>query len=413
MIGRIIFSLLVIAFYFGLELYVFNGLKTLYKSGMPKAIKWTYWLLVAFPVLWMFIGRGLLQDQLGDLRWFSNAVMGIFITLIITKLFFALFLAIEDIYRILRFGTESVMAMSDKDKAGPSFESRRRFVAQIGLAVAAVPFFSFLYGVTRGKYAYTVHHTAIKYPDLPSVFDGLRIVQISDIHSGSFDSMAAVERGVALIQAQNPDVILFTGDLVNSRAKEIEPYIHLFKSLSAPFGKFSVLGNHDYGHFDEADELANMALLEQHQASMGFRLLNNESVHLEKDGEKIRLVGVENWSKSKHFPKKGDLDKAFEGVSPEEFCVLMSHDPSYWEAKILDFPQKVHLTLSGHTHGMQMGVEIPGMKWSPSKYLYPQWAGLYERGDQKIYVNRGFGFLGFPGRVGILPEITVLELKKV
>ena len=410
MIGRIIFSLLFIAFYFGIEYYAFNGLKILFKSGMPRAVKWSYWILVAFPILWLFIGRGLFEI---DLRWLNNAVIGIFISLIVAKLFFILFLALEDIYRILRFGTESVMAIGNEEKHA-NFESRRRFVAQIGIAVASIPFLSFLYGVTRGKYAYTVHNIQVAYKDLPEAFDGLRILQISDIHSGSFDSMAAVERGVEMIQAQKADIILFTGDLVNSHAHEIEPYVDIFKSLSAPLGKFSVLGNHDYGHYPDGDERAveNMKALQGHHATMGFRLLNNENQFLEKNGEKIRLVGVENWGKSKHFPKEGDLDKAFEGVDPEEFCILMSHDPSHWEAKILDFPKKVQLTLSGHTHGMQLGVEIPGMKWSPSKYLYPQWAGLYEREDQKIYVNRGFGFLGFPGRVGILPEITVLELKK-
>ena len=217
-----------------------------------------------------------------------------------------------------------------------------------------------------------------------------------------------------MIKEQKADLVLFTGDLVNSRANEIEPYIDLFKSIEASSGKFSVLGNHDYGYFNgnEEEKTANMQLLERHHEAMGFNLMNNSSVVLKRDGESIRLAGVENWGKAEYFPKRGDLDKAFADSDENEFTILMSHDPSHWKEKILNFKKHVHLTLSGHTHGMQMGVEIPGFKWSPSKWLYPQWAGLYEEGDKKIYVNRGFGFLGFPGRVGILPEITVIELKK-
>jgi predicted MPP superfamily phosphohydrolase len=397
-----------------LDFYIFNGLKSLFRNGMPKSLKWAYWLATLLPLIWMMIALPL-QQYLADYRWLSNFFIGIFFTLLITKGVYGSIMLIEDVYRIFRYSGENLMTLADKQREPFAWESRRRFVAQLGIAFASLPFFSFLYGVTRGKYAFTVHKVRIDFPDLPEAFDGLRIVQISDVHAGSFDSVSAVQRGTELVQAQNPDIILFTGDLVNNRAEEIEPYIHLFEKLNAPMGKFSVLGNHDYAHYvpwkSEAAEAANMQRLFKNHAAMGFKLLNNESLLLEKNGQNIRLAGVENWGKGR-FPKEGDLDKTFAGTAADEFRILMSHDPSHWTHKILGFDKQIHLTLSGHTHGMQMGVEIPGIKWSPSSWIYPQWAGLYNQDKKYLYVNRGFGFLGFPGRVGILPEITVLELKR-
>lgn len=412
MLGRIIGMLIFLAVYLALEWYVFAGLKTLFKAGMPRALKWTYWLLVIIPVVWMFVERGVFDGQIGQVRGIHNFVIGLFVTLIITKVFFAIFLLVEDVYRVGSYAFGAITNGTEDAK----FPGRRRLLAQAGVAVAAVPFVSFLYGITRGKYAYTVFNQQVKFPDLPEAFEGFKIVQISDIHAGSFDSKAAVARGVEMIQAQNPDLILFTGDLVNSKATEIEPYMDLFQALKAPMGKHSVLGNHDYyggWHRNEPGEAYqnNMKRLFEHHQSMGFNLMNNRSQKIEKNGQSIRLVGVENWGKG-GFPKKGDLDKAFAEVADDEFCILMSHDPSHWTQKILDFPKHIHLTLSGHTHGMQMGIEVGRLKWSPSKWIYPQWAGLYKQKEQFLYVNRGFGFLGFPGRVGILPEITVLELKK-
>ena len=409
-IGLFIFMSIVIAF----ELYVFNGLKAVFRNGMPRFFKWGYWILVIFPFIWMILWRPFLQHQMGDLKWLGNLFLGLFVTLFVTKLAFAVFLVIEDVFRISKYGGNKLLEMSNKENAKAVWDSRRTFISQLGIIVASIPFMSFFYGITRGKYAYTVHRISLSFKDLPAAFDGFKVLQISDVHSGSFDSISAVARGVEMIKEQKADLVLFTGDLVNSRANEIEPYIDLFKSIEANSGKFSVLGNHDYGYFngDEAEKTANMQLLERHHEAMGFNLMNNQSVLIKKDGESIRLAGVENWGKAEYFPKRGDLDKAFADSNEDEFTILMSHDPSHWKEKILGFRKHIHLTLSGHTHGMQMGVEIPGFKWSPSKWLYPQWAGLYDEGDKKIYVNRAFGFLGFPGRVGILPEITVIELKK-
>ncbi|MCZ6694094.1 MAG: metallophosphoesterase, partial [Bacteroidetes bacterium] len=290
-----------------------------------------------------------------------------------------------------------------------------KFISQLGLVVAALPFSSFLYGVVKGKYDFRVKNITLSFPDLPPAFDGFKIVQISDIHSGSFDSFSSVKKGVEMVRQQNPDLILFTGDLVNNMAMEIEPYMDLFGSLSARFGKYSVLGNHDYGDYmswpsQEAKKI-NLDKLKEYHQIMGYKLLNNTSVRVEKGQDSILLAGVENWG-IRPFRQTGDLEQAYRDSQDDEFTILMSHDPSHWDEQVLDFKKHVHLTLSGHTHGMQMGIEIPGIKWSPVKYKYPRWAGLYEDKGQYLYVNRGFGFIGFPGRVGIWPEITTIELKR-
>jgi predicted MPP superfamily phosphohydrolase len=292
---------------------------------------------------------------------------------------------------------------------------RRKFVSQLALGLASIPFFGIIYGVWKGKYEYRVHRVKLVSPDLPEAFDGFTITQLSDIHSGSFDNVEAVLKGINLANAQKSDLIVFTGDLVNNVANEMNDWIEHFKTLSAPFGKFSILGNHDYGDYvqwpNEAAKVQNFEQLKAVHQKIGFKLMLNENCSLEKNGQKIELIGVENWGK-RGFVKHGDLNKAMENVPSEAFKILLSHDPSHWEAVTLHHPKHVHLTLAGHTHGMQFGIEIPGIKWSPVKYIYPQWAGLYKKGNHHIYVNRGFGFLGFPGRVGILPEITVIELKR-
>lgn len=342
--------------------------------------------------------------------WAQNMVLGLVVTFFVTKLVYIAYLALVDAESVITY----IVRRLSPDSGNPSLQ-RRKILKQIGVIVAAVPFTSFLYGVLKGRYDYRLHKVSLSFPDLPPAFDGFKIVQISDVHSGSFDNMAAVKKGIEKIQKQGADLILFTGDMINNLAEEVEPYIGLFGSLKAPFGKYAVLGNHDYGEYvawESAEAKAqNLVKLSKHHQAMGFELLNNAQVALKKGNEQIKLVGVENWGK-KPFPQKGDLNQAFAQSQPEDFSILMSHDPSHWDLKVLEFPQKVHLTLSGHTHGMQMGVEIPGFKWSPVKYRYDKWAGLYKKAEQYLYVNRGFGFIGFPGRVGIWPEITLMELKR-
>jgi predicted MPP superfamily phosphohydrolase len=287
------------------------------------------------------------------------------------------------------------------------------FLSWLGIGVGGGLFGTLLYGFGN-KYRYRIEKAKIQSDKIPAAFKGLKIVQISDIHSGSLDDLEAVKKGIQKINDLQPDVIFFTGDLVNNMAKEMEDKIAVFSSLKAPLGVFSILGNHDYGDYvswPSADaKKENLDKLKSIHAAMGWRLLLNEHVALEKDGASIGLIGIENWGARANFAKYGDLKKAYQGADQYPFKILLSHDPSHWDAEVCKHYGDIDLMLSGHTHGMQFGVEIPGFRWSPVQYVYKQWGGLYKKGDQHLYVNRGFGFLGYPGRVGILPEITLIEL---
>ncbi len=293
---------------------------------------------------------------------------------------------------------------------------RRRFVSQLALGIAAVPFLSLIYGMTIGKYNFKVLKQTLFFPDLPDAFEGFKITQISDIHSGSFDNPEKIQYAIDLVNEQNADMILFTGDIVNTHATEMHPWIDTFNGIKEhKFGKYSVLGNHDYGEYvdwpsKEAKE-ANFVAIKNLYGQIGFKLLLNENVKIKKGNDEIALIGVENWGK--HFGERGDVNVASADLTKEDFKILMSHDPSHWEYVVKNHEKHFQLTLSGHTHGFQFGIEIPGVfKWSPVEYVYKQWAGLYENLGRYIYVNRGLGFHAYPGRVGIMPEITVFELKK-
>jgi predicted MPP superfamily phosphohydrolase len=300
-----------------------------------------------------------------------------------------------------------------EDTAGRGI-TRSLFLSRLALALGGTALAGFLYGVTN-RYNYHIRRVTIKLPNLPSSFRWMKIIQISDIHSGSFDNKEAVAAGVSKILAEEPHLILFTGDLVNNKADEIEAYMDIFSRLKAPMGVFSTLGNHDYGDYVQwpspEAKAANLEKLKAHHAAMGWKLLMNERVIFPSYNGSIALMGVENWSAKPQFPKHGNLAKAY-GDMPDDACVkiLMSHDPSHWDAEVTTKYPDIDLTLSGHTHGMQFGVEIPGFKWSPVKYVYQKWAGLYQEGRQYLYVNRGYGFLGYPGRLGMLPEITLITL---
>lgn len=295
-----------------------------------------------------------------------------------------------------------------------TLRGRRDFLTTGSLFVAALPFVSLLYGITIGKYKFVVNKLQLGFKVLPQNFSGFKVLQISDIHAGSFDSIESVTKGIELINQQDADIVLFTGDLVNMDKNEILPYIQTFKRIKAKFGKFAVLGNHDYLGMDRSDDPQQyledlISIFDE----MGFRLLLNESTPIELNGEKIYIAGVENWGRDRWFPKKGDLDKALLNVPNDAFTILMSHDPTHWDEVVKKHSRTVQLTLSGHTHGMQFGIDLSGLRWSPAKYRYPQWKGLYEENDRKLYVNIGFGFIGFAGRVGMWPEISVFELQRV
>lgn len=292
--------------------------------------------------------------------------------------------------------------------------SRSTYWIDFALLMFALTVVTFIYGIVRGKYAYRVIKHTLYFDDLPDAFDGFTITQISDVHAGSFTNAKAVQKGIDLINAQKSDLFVFTGDLVNNQATEITPWIQYFSQIKAPYGQFSILGNHDYGDYikwpGEAEKAANLQQLKESHAKLGFKLLLDAHVNITKGNEQIVLAGVENWGIG--FGERGDLKKALAHTSENDFKVLLSHDPTHWDAQVKEFPSKIQLTLSGHTHGMQFGIEAFGIKWSPVKYRYPHWAGLKKEHNRYLHINRGFGFLGFSGRIGIWPEITVIELKK-
>ena len=393
-----------------IDLYAFQAFKTVAKNNWLQILYWIITVLIIGNFVYYYYGFNRSDG-------FSHAhayAFGFFIALLIPKMILAISMIGEDVFRvpqaIYRYFTEGNTAK------GNYFASRRQFISQLALGIAAIPLASIIYGIYRGKYNYKVLKYTLHFEDLPQAFDGYKLTQISDIHSGSFDNIDKVRYAVDLINQQESDVILFTGDMVNNKAEELVPYKNVFNKLKAKDGMFSVLGNHDYGDYvkwdsDEAKS-QNMEDLKALQNQIGFDVLLNESRYLEKDGEKIALVGVENWGAG-GFKKAGDLQRASACIQKGDFKILMSHDPSHWEQEVIKDDYHYHLTLSGHTHGMQFGIEIPGwFKWSPVKWRYKYWAGIYKEMGQYINVNRGFGYLAFPGRVGIWPEITVIELKK-
>lgn len=335
------------------------------------------------------------------------------------KILLGAVMAIDDLRRLFMWVIGSFLNPSVKDmKTDLGFGTgitRSVFFKQVGLILGGTALGAFLYGITN-RYNYKVRRVQIKFANLPAAFRGTKIVQISDVHSGSFDSHRAVEKGAETIMAEKPDIIFFTGDLVNNKAEEIQPYKDIFAQLKAPLGVYSTLGNHDYGDYvqwpSEQSKVENLEWLKRTHAEMGWKLMMNEHVVLERGDDKIAVVGIENWGAKAGFPKYGDMSKAYAGLQDKNvpFKILLSHDPSHWDGQVIKDYGDIDLTFSGHTHGMQFGIEIPGFKWSPVKYVYKNWAGLYQEGSQYLYVNRGFGFLGYPGRLGILPEITVIEL---
>jgi predicted MPP superfamily phosphohydrolase len=394
------------------DIYLFQAIKTVTSS---RSLWWAFWVyegLVAAIFLYYILTGKLIVNSPKGVYW------GFIFLSLLPKLIVIPFLFLEDIVRTVHLvvNWSGNLFQSSSNKHEHIFlASRKKFISQLSLGIALVPIAGLVYGMIKGKYDYTIHRIKLKFADLPDSFNGFTITQLSDIHCGSFDSKADVQRGVDMANQQNSDLLLFTGDLVNTNATEMDRWMDTFSVLKAPFGKFSILGNHDYGDYKTWESIKakanNLQRLKEIHSELGFHLMLNESLKIEKSGQCITLIGVENWGKGR-FQKYGDLNKAMEEVGNEDFKILMSHDPSHWEAETLPHSKHVHLTLAGHTHGMQFGIEIPGFKWSPIKYVYPQWAGIYSENNKYLYVNRGFGFLAYPGRVGILPEITVITLEK-
>lgn len=398
-----------ILFFGVLEWYAFQAIKA---STNQRIWWWLYLSIATFLLINLFIG--LLQfDRSRGFSTYETYSFGLFFAMVVFQLMVGGMLLLEDLIRGMKGLINIVSQTTTSDNL--YLPKRRAFISQLAIALGMIPSGAIIYGMLKGKYNYQVLRYTLTYDDLPQSFDGYQITQISDIHSGSFDNAEKVQYGIDLINQQESDIILFTGDLVNNIAKEMRPWQNQFSTLSARHGVFSVLGNHDYGDYyqwpSEQDKVDNMNQLSTLQKEMGWTLLRNEHHFIQRGKERLVLLGVENWGTG--FKRAGDLEKTLENVEEKDFKILMSHDPSHWEAQILPHAFPIHLTLSGHTHGMQFGIEIPGwIKWSPVKWRYKQWAGVYEQGQQKINVNRGFGFLAYPGRFGMWPEISVITLRR-
>ena len=392
-----------------IEFYSFQAFKTVFRS---KWILGVYVIVSLIAIIYLFYFLMTTDRSHGQTRQFMYS-MGLFLVVYLPKIILTLVLVSEDFIRIFQ-GSIQYFLGSEEDSS--FLPERRKFVSQIALGLAAIPFSSLIYGMTKGKYNFKVIKQTLFFTDLPDAFDGTTITHISDIHSGSFDDAEKIQYAIDLINEQNSDMILFTGDIVNTHATEMDPWIETFKGIHNPkFGKYSVLGNHDYGEYidwpSQQDKIQNFENIKAIHDKIDFKLLLNEHVKIKKENQELAIVGVENWGRK--FGERGDLNLASKGLSKDDFKIVMSHDPSHWDEKIQHDDNNYHLTLSGHTHGLQFGIEIPGwVKWSPVQYVYKQWAGLYENAGRYIYVNRGFGFHAYPGRVGIMPEITVIELKK-
>ncbi|NNJ56029.1 MAG: metallophosphoesterase [Bacteroidia bacterium] len=409
---RMITMSIVLIVFLGIDLYVFQGFRLLTKKWFPNTqliLNVVYW---AIPILLLgvVVGTAFLSPDPRKskvLMWAGSILFGI----TIAKITWLAFMVIDDLFRIVRYSGEKISS----SPSGKTI-SRSEFIVSAGAIVAGSLFSGLIYGIAKGAHNYKVNCRTLKLKNLPDAFKGFRIAQISDVHSGSFWNKEAVNRGIDLILEQKPDAIFFTGDLVNNTADEFEGFKEMFGKLQAKHGVYSVLGNHDYGDYvtwpdkNGLTKAQNLENLKNHQKDMGWNLLMNEHKIIEKDGAQLGILGVENWSAHSRFPKYGSLEAAYNGVEQVENKLLLSHDPSHWKDEVLDDYPDIDAVFSGHTHGMQFGIDTSFYKWSPVKYQYPEWADLYEENGRYLYVNRGFGYIGYPGRLGFLPEITVFEL---
>jgi predicted MPP superfamily phosphohydrolase len=412
-LGVVIF----LSFMLLLDLYVYQAVSVVLQTSSITIQTTTFIIYSSFTLLAVLGFLIIVYSKPAFLgKKIRTYLFAVIVGLFMAKILAACFFVIDDFRRAIQWMVQKpFFRVNDLAEGGNEYAiGRSVFLSWLGLALGGTLFGSLLYGF-KNKYNYQVAKQKLSFKNLPQSFKGIKIVHISDIHAGSFSDKKAVEYGIQKINALNPDLILFTGDLVNDKSTEMDEYKELFGSLKAPLGVYSTLGNHDYGDYvqwpiDGISKEQNLENLKNIHADMGWRLLMNEHVVIEKEGDKIAVLGIENWSARARFPKHGKMHLAHKGTEEYAFKILLSHDPSHWQAEVKEKYKDVDLMLSGHTHGMQFGVEIPWLKWSPVQYVYKEWSGLYEDAHQKLYVNRGFGFLGYPGRVGILPEITLLEL---
>ena len=395
--------IILLAVFFIIEIYVYQSIRNITTNNDIRIGYWVFTLLAYGIILYWILTFNRASRDHQQIQLMVSAMM----IFVLPKLLSVIFLLIGDFTRFVEFGFKYFTAKENY------FPERRKFISTTALAAAGIFSLLAIDGIIFGKYRHTVRKVKLRFKNLPENFKGYKIVQISDVHSGSFFNPQKLQKAIDLINEQDADVVLFTGDMVNNYADEFKPFIPLFKSIKAKDGKFSILGNHDYGDYgawnSREEKAQNIPTLKNYQAEAGFKMLRNENIALEKNGEKIYLLGVENWG-IKPFPQYGDLDKALKGVPEDAIKVLMSHDPTHFDEVVKKHKTHVHLTLSGHTHGMQFGLDLKNIKWSPVKFKYKKWADLYESEGKYLYVNRGFGVIAYPGRVGINPEITVIEL---
>lgn len=400
--------LVLIAIFMGLDWYCWHSIVSHYKQ-LGRWFSVVYLIEVIVMIIILVLAVSMFIKSAGISSSLLNFLMSVLFLLLIPKLGFALVMGANDIGRAIWALLKLLISLGTQR----SFPLRSSVAFYVGFGFAGLLFLSGIHGILWGRTNFTVHRQEVFIENLPENFDGFTITQLSDMHLGSFASVADVQKGLTLANEQKSDILVFTGDMVNTQAQEARPYLSVLSSLSAPLGKYAILGNHDYGDYykweNQQAKYTNLKTLKELEAQSGFKMLNNSAVEISRGGQSIYLAGVENWGQPP-FPKYGNLRKAMQGIPSGSPVVLLSHDPSHWTAEVVSHPQ-IALTLSGHTHGMQFGIETPWFKFSPAQFKYPHWAGLYTAGKQSLYVNRGFGFVAFPCRVGIYPEVTVLVLR--
>ncbi|MFA6260173.1 MAG: metallophosphoesterase [Bacteroidia bacterium] len=414
----------VIAFILVIDIYSWQAFRTLIRDKSQSFRLWVrrgYFGITVFTIVMFLLFN--LSTSIETNATFRYYFMAATFVLYFPKFITMIFLLIDDAIRAVRWAIKTSTSMirhtpvkQDVEEGGSSKISRAKFLSQTGAIAGAVPFVVLSKGIIRGAYDYQVHRVPLYLKNLPFAFEGLKVVQLSDIHTGSLFDKDSVHRGIQMAMAEKPDLVFFTGDLVNSETKEAYDLMDHFAQIKAPMGVHSIFGNHDYGDYrtwdSPADKAKNLEDLVKVHRDMGWNLLRNEHVLLEKGGQQIALIGVENWGDKGRFQKFGDIEKATKGLQDVPVQLLLSHDPSHFDSVVTKNHPEIDAMFAGHTHGFQFGIENAFIKWSPSKYIYPRWAGLYREENQQIYVNRGYGFLGYPGRIGILPEITVFELRR-
>lgn len=413
--NRVIILLVIVLILLLLDFYTFQGVRAAtqnFSTFWQRANRVIFWGATALVIISMILF--MLFRGSGTIPMAFTAMATVSIGSIIGKLIYAILLFLDDIRRGVQWAITKLTQSPEVISAGEPI-TRSEFLSQAGGITATIPVLTMSYGIMNGAHDYRVRERTLWINDMPKAFDGMKLLQLSDIHTGSFWSKKAVQKGMDLIKSQKADMVFFTGDIVNNRADELKGWTEVFEKIQAPLGVYSTLGNHDYGDYVQwnstAEKNQNLQNVMRAHKEMGWDLMRNEHRKIRVDNEELVILGVENWSDKGRFPKYGDLDKALENTEKGQPKLLLSHDPSHWRAQILGNYKDIKGVFSGHTHGMQFGVEIGGFRWSPVKYMYPEWADLYTEGDQNLYVNRGFGYIGYPGRIGILPEITVFTLK--